>query len=151
MTAVVGRAGPVVSGGEAGMWQRRMAGIALGVALTGCAASSTPSTRPSLSTAGRDVLTAAEIVAARVTDAYQAVSQLRPEFLKRRSAVAVPAFTPVSVAVYLDDQPFGNTESLHMIPLDRVRIIRYMPRTEAEIRFGKSFPAGVIQVTTLKK
>jgi hypothetical protein len=130
------------------MWQRILA-IALGASLTACAAATTPS-RPFISSAGREVLTAAEIVTSRVTDLYQAVSQLRPEFLRRRPA-AIPAapYAPVSISVYLDDMPFGTAEALRHIPLDRVRLIRYLSPTEANLKYGGNHPGGAILVTTL--
>ena len=130
------------------MW-RRVSFLLAGLSVTACAAA-TPSTRPAFAGAGRDVITAAEIVASRVTDAYQAVTQLRPEFLRRRGMNAIPSFTSPSIQVYLDELPFGTAESLHYIPLDRVRLIRYIPAAEADLRWGGSHRAGAIIVTTLK-
>ena len=130
------------------MW-RRVSVLLAGVCATACAASA-PTTRPGFASAGRDVLTATEIVASRVTDAYQAVVQLRPEFLRRRGMTAVPSFTAPTVMVYLDDLPFGTTESLHYIPLERVRLIRYLPAADADLRWGGSHVAGAILVTTLR-
>jgi hypothetical protein len=130
------------------MW-RRVSFLLAGLSVTACAAA-TPTTRPAIAGAGRDVITAAEIVTSRVTDAYQAVTQLRPEFLRRRGVSVVPAFSAPSVTVYLDELPFGTAESLHYIPLDRVRLIRYMPAAEADLRWGGSHVAGAILVTTLK-
>ena len=100
--------------------------------------------------AGRDVITAGEIVASRVTDAYQAVAQLRPEFLRRRGNYAIPTFATPNVVVYLDDLPYGGAESLHSIPLDRVRLIRYIDPNEADLRWGGTHQGGVILVTTLR-
>jgi hypothetical protein len=94
------------------------------------------------------VLTAAEIVASRVTDVYQAVSQLRPEFLRRRVSMPAPRYGMVSVAVYLDELQFGGAESLRSIPLERVRVIRYISPIDADLRWGGHHPAGVILVTT---
>ncbi|HYC52997.1 MAG TPA: hypothetical protein VEB19_17955 [Gemmatimonadaceae bacterium] len=131
------------------MW-RRISLVFAGLTLTACAAS-TPNTRPFIAGAGREVLTAAEIVAARVTDVYQAVTQLRPEFLRRRPA-AMP-YTPSTIAnviVYVDEMPFGSMEALRYIPLDRVRLIRYVRPNEANLKYGGSHPGGAIIVTTLK-
>jgi hypothetical protein len=101
---------------------------------------------------GREVLTAAEIVASRVTDVYQAVLQLRPEFLRRRPiAQPLSPFTSTAITVYLDDMPYGSTESLRQIPLERVRMIRYMSPTEATLKYGGSHAAGAILVTTIVK
>lgn len=130
------------------MWRRTLYAL-VGVSLTACAAAG-PSSRPGLGSAGREVLTAAEIVAAKVTDAYQAVSQLRPEFLRKRAAMPTPRFGTPTVAVYLDDLQFGGAESLRSIPLERVRTIRYITPIDADLRWGGSHPSGVILVTTLR-
>ena len=128
--------------------------VSVSLLLSACVSANSGSRLGSLSlrtTPTRNVLTAAEIVASRVSDAYQAVTQLRPDFLRRRH----PSFTmtqpmPSAVSVYLDELPFGGIESLRAIPLERVRIIRYLPPFDAELRFGGSHPAGAILVTTLK-
>jgi len=106
---------------------------------------------PSIASAGRNVITAAEIVASRVSDVYQAVTQLRPEYLRRRSAApAVPQIgSSPTLAVYLDDLPYGGVESLRSIPLDRVRLIRFVAPFEADLKWGGTHPAGAILVTTL--
>src|SRR5687768_16188210 len=118
------------------MWRHALAPL-LGLSLSACAAStnSTPG-NVRYSVDGRGVLTAAEIVAARVTDVYQAVSQLRPHFLRRRISRPTVTSAPTSVTVYVDDLPFGGVESLSQIPLERVRMIRYISAMMAEVRFG---------------
>lgn len=132
------------------MWQR-VSLVFVGLTLTACAAATTHSSRSmGISGMGREVLTAAEIVASRVTDVYQAVSQLRPEFFRRRPiAQPLTPYTNLSIAVYLDDMPYGSTESLRQIPLDRVRLIRYMSPTEANLKYGGSHASGAILVTTI--
>ena len=131
------------------MW-RRASFVLAGASLCACAAAATPSGRPAFASAGRDVITAAEIVSSRVTDAYQAVIQLRPEFLRRRGATASPSIPSPPVLVYLDDLPYGTVESLHVVPLERVRLIRYIPAAESDLRWGGSHAAGAILVTTMK-
>jgi hypothetical protein len=132
------------------MWRRATYAI-VGLSVTACAAA-TSAERPLIRSAGRDVITAAEIVAARVTDVYQAVSHLRPEFLRRRTMRPPTPLAPPPILVYLDDLPFGSTpESLKDIPLERVRMIRYLGPTDADLRFGASHPGGAILVTTRKK
>ncbi len=130
------------------MWRRLLQAL-LGVSLTACAAAAPA--RPIIGHAGREVLTAAEIVASKVTDAYQAVSQLRPEFLRRRATmIARPGYDVAQIVVYLDDLQFGGAESLHGIPLDRVRTIRYVSPIDADLRWGGSHPAGAILVSTMR-
>jgi hypothetical protein len=132
------------------MW-RRVSSVLASLSLTACVTAATPSTRPAaFSKAGRDVITAGEIVAARVTDAYQAVIQLRPEFLRRRPVSLAAYRGSIPIAVYLDGLPFGGLESLRAIPLERVRLIRYVTPYDADLRWGGTHPAGAILVTTLK-
>lgn len=134
------------------MW-RRASQVLLGLSLTACAAATNNPTsvdRSRFGNASRDILTAAEIVASRVTDVYQAVSQLRPDFLKRRGSARSSVMSPnASVAVYLDDLPYGGADALHNIPLDRVRMIRYVSPVSANLRYGGTHPSGAILVTTL--
>ena len=129
------------------MWRRAVAPL-LGLSLAACATTNNaPNARYAAST--RDILTAAEIVASRVSDAYQAVSQLRPHFLRRRNTLPTAISSSATVVVYLDDLPYGGSESLRQIPLERVRMIRYINSMSANVRFGGSHPAGAILVTTL--
>lgn len=135
---------------------QRAASVFISVSLAACATGSSVADSESLSlraNPARNVLTAAEIVAARVSDAYQAVTQLRPDFLRRRStsvAASTYYYKTVAVQVYLDDMPFGAEESLRNIPLERVRVIRYLSPFDADLRWGGSHPAGAILVTTMK-
>jgi hypothetical protein len=129
------------------MW-RRFVFVFAGVSTAACF-TTTPSSRP-LKTVRREVITAGEIVAARVTDVYQAVAQLRPEFLSRRSREPIASRQGVSIAVYLNEIPIGGEEALRTIPLEEVRQIRYMTRTQAEFRWGRSHPRGAIVVQTAK-
>jgi hypothetical protein len=123
-------------------------GIVLG--FTASCAVATTSAGPFTST-GSNVLTAAEIVASHVSDAYQAVMQLRPDYLRRRYVSPVPSVTDsYSVSVYLDDFLIGDAESLRSVPLGEVRSIRYLPPMEADMRFGGQHPAGAILVVTTR-
>jgi hypothetical protein len=128
------------------MWRRALVVLA-GLSSTACAAAG-PTVYHVASATRRDIITATEIVAAHVTDAYQAVAQLRPEFFRRRARTPVTPAMHTSVEVYLDELPYGNIESLRYIPLDRVRLIRYISPTDADMRWGGSHPMGAILVTT---
>jgi hypothetical protein len=127
----------------------------ISISLSACVSAHSATSAESMSlktTPTRNVLTAAEIVASKVSDAYQAVTQLRPDFLRRRSnSITMRQTRPAALSVYLDELPFGNLESLRMVPLERVRIIRYLTPFEADLRWGGSHPAGAILVTTMKR
>ena len=130
------------------MWRRIMVVLA-GLSSAACATAG-PSAYQAASTTRREIITAAEIVAAHVTDAYQAVTQLRPEFFRRRGRTPSAVYPRTSVEVYLDELPYGGLESLRYIPLDRVRLIKYISPTDADMRWGGSHPLGAILVTTLR-
>ena len=127
----------------------------ISISLSACVSAHSATSAETMSlktTPTRNVLTAAEIVASRVSDAYQAVTQLRPDFLRRRSnSVTMAQARPIAMSVYLDELPFGGIESLRSVPLERVRIIRYLSPFEADLRWGGSHPAGAILVTTMKR
>lgn len=131
---------------------RWIACVVLSVSLAACATANSASSENLAfrSSPARNAITATEIVASRVSDAYQAVTQLRPDFLRRRSASVTMTPRPAAVSVYLDDLPYGGVESLRAIPLERVRVIRYLSPFDADLRWGGSHPAGAILVTTLK-
>ena len=133
---------------------RQIAIVLISISLAGCASSGTTNVENLAlkSAPARNVLTAAEIVASHVSDVYQAITQLRPDFLRRRSSsLALVQSGSTVVPVYLDELPFGGVESLRHIPLERVRVIRYLTPFDADLRWGGSHPAGAILVTTLKK
>ena len=127
----------------------------ISISLSACVSAHSATSAETMSlktTPTRNVLTAAEIVASKVSDAYQAVTQLRPDFLRRRSnSVTMTQARPIAMSVYLDELPFGGIESLRSVPLERVRIIRYLSPFEADLRWGGSHPAGAILVTTMKR
>jgi hypothetical protein len=133
---------------------RRAALVIISVSMAACSSTSATSseTLALRSAPARNVITATEIVRSRVSDVYQAVTQLRPDFLRRRSSTATltPARSSAVVVVYLDEMPLGGEESLRSIPLERVRVIRYLSPFDADLRWGGSHPAGAILVTTLK-
>jgi len=115
------------------------------VALAGCA---------SVQTAGGydstpdHALFAPEIVAARVSDAYQAVMRLRPDFLSRSNARDARDAGARELHVYLDDVDLGGIDALRRISLDAVTQIRYVAPREAEQRWPGRHPGGVILVST---
>lgn len=113
------------------------------------------SCRPSLRVAtpmgsARDLILAPEMANARVTDAYQAVAQLRPEFLRRRGAIVGVPSRRVGLRVYLDDTEMGGVDILRTIPIDQVTAIRYLSASEASFRWGANHADGVILVSTAR-
>jgi len=88
-----------------------------------------------------DRLEYAEIGSARVANAYEAVTRLRPQFLRRRSTTGDGQ--PV---IYLDGVRQGGAEMLRSIPANVVYEIRYLTATAASAEFGRMHSAGAISV-----
>ena len=100
---------------------------------------------------GRDpeVITLAEIEASQAQTAYELVQQLRPRWTIRnrgdRSFTEEAAdFTKVSV----DDMAPVEFDHLRQIPRTSILEIRRLSPSEATMRYGTGFNAGLIKVTT---
>lgn len=126
------------------MRRHLIVGILAAVLVGGCASAPGEYARTAPS---REVILAQEIVAARVVNAYEAVSRLRPEYLRSRTFASSERArrTPL---VYLDDMNLGSVDALRLIAVDRITSIRYLSPTEAHLRWGPRALDGVIVVTT---
>lgn len=87
----------------------------------------------------RDAITAEEIAAANVYNAYDAVTKLRPLFLQQRGSSP-----PV---VYVDNVRYGAPATLRDIPTTNVQRIEYIGANDATTRFGTGHSGGVIMVS----
>ena len=116
----------------------------LAVALAAC---SPAPIRSGPAPSNNDILFASEIVRAQVLDTYQAVSQLRPQFLKVRGPL-LPTTNHLGVRVFLDDMDVGGVDALRSIPIEQVTAIRYLDASDAQFRWGSNHPYGVILVLT---
>lgn len=94
-----------------------------------------------------DRLGYAEIQSVQVADTYEAVSRLRPQFLRRHS-VAAPTVEEGQPVIYLDGIRQGGLEMLRSIPVKAVFEIRYLSATAANAEFGRLHRGGVISVQT---
>jgi hypothetical protein len=99
-------------------------------------------------TPSRALLLADEIRAVAARNAYEAVSRLRPEWLRRRGVVSLRDPSAGEVVVYLDSAPFGGPRSLFNIPVESVVAIEYLDASEATGRFGTGHLGGAILVRT---
>ena len=94
------------------------------------------------------VITAEEITRARVTSAFDAVSQLRPSFLRNRGRTTLNLTDVRTPTVYLDETLMGDVSKLREIAPHFIWQIRYLSASEAQMKWGSGHPAGVIQVVT---
>jgi len=91
---------------------------------------------------------AAEIQSANVTNALEALRRLRPELLTRRAASAPSDPYEGAPVVYLDRVKQGGLETLLTIPAGAIVDIRYVAGTEAVDWTGAYHQGGVILVRT---
>ncbi len=130
-----------------------LVGAILGVLAAGCASGGGPGAAAPRT--NRDVLTAEEIAAAGVRNAYEAVSRLRPGWLTHSGTTGRAHTIRVIVddTPYMDpsgDAPEGSAAALRSIQASEVLEIRFLSADEATTRFGTGYTAGALLVRTLR-
>ncbi len=116
--------------------------LALGGA-TACAStgeSSGPTSR-------RNQITPEELQQTSVGDVMEAISLLRPQWLRARPS-RTPANPNPVVGVVIDGRAQSTREDLAQIPIGDVATIQFMNAADATIRFGTGYSGGAIVVTT---
>jgi len=112
---------------------------------TACASSG----EGSLSTRGSGDITREELEATSVDDAMEAISLLRPRWLRARPARTPNDPIPV-VGVVIDNMARATRDDLASLPIGQVERISFMSAADATIRFGTGYTGGAIVVTTRK-
>jgi hypothetical protein len=92
-----------------------------------------------------NALTYEEVRNARVADAYEVVSKLRPSWLRSPRGPASFGNT-IDVAVFFNGIRMGTRDALKSIPITSVRTLRFYTATEARQKFGGDTFAGAIEV-----
>jgi hypothetical protein len=80
------------------------------------------------------VLTSADLSSARALNTVEALTRLRPEFL--RGSTRGPLIGPPEIAVYLNNAYTGDVSVLNTIPLAAIREIAFLHPMDALTRFG---------------
>ena len=81
---------------------------------------------------GPNLITADEISRVNVVNAFEVVQKLRPSML----------------VVYVDNNRFGDVESLRQISASSIAALRYYSASEAQTKWGSGHPGGAIEVVT---
>lgn len=113
----------------------------------GAACASAPG--QSRSEGGRGDITRDELEATSVDDAMEAVSLLRPHWLRARPSRTPNDPIPV-VGVVIDNIARATRDDLAQLPIGQVERISFMNAADATIRFGTGHTGGAIIVTTRK-
>jgi hypothetical protein len=98
---------------------------------------------------GANLLTAQEIAAANadVTNVYDAVARLRPNWLAGHGVTSAATPGTQFAVVFVDGQHYGDLSSLRNIPASDAGDVSYYDVTQAGARFGlRGGSSGVIEV-----
>ena len=97
-----------------------------------------------------NVITADEIAASHETNAFDAISRLRPLFLRTRGRSSLSAGTNSSdyATVFLDNQPYGDLTTLKNITSEQIKQIRWYNGPDAVTKYGMQYGSGVISIET---
>ncbi|HWV58292.1 MAG TPA: hypothetical protein VNZ57_12635 [Longimicrobiales bacterium] len=127
-------------------WQARVlrgwcAALLTMVVSAACAAQGVPG-RSMTST--RYMLTADELTRASHANVYDAIDNLRPNWLR---PCCVDSFTnPSRVQAYVDDVRISGVEELRTIAVQDVQYVRWFNGVEASSRWGLDHGAGAVYV-----
>lgn len=114
---------------------------ALVLVLAGCTATGGSTTRSS-----RDTLTRVDLENTMQVNAFDAVRQARPHWLRIRGPNSINLDNPIRV--YVDGVRAGGVEALESIPVISIERMRFYDATEAQARFGLNHTNGAIEVIT---
>jgi hypothetical protein len=118
------------------------------VIVSACAART--QTSPASRASSRDRIAASELSDIPAINAYDAVHQLRPQWLRSRGVSSLRESQVQLPAVYVDNMRFGDLAALQNIPIAEISEIIYISGPDATTRWGTGVSGGVIQVIRKK-
>ena len=113
---------------------------------TGAAEAAAVAPAPAKRKRDTKLITAEEIRENHVSTAHDAVSRLRPNWLRQRGVSSV--YGAGTIPVYQDEVRFGGPGSLQQINAGAIESIRYLDGLSATQRFGTGHGNGAIMVTS---
>jgi hypothetical protein len=129
---------------------RTLAAALVIAAASGCASSEALSTEgQALQATDSRIITLAEVLTVRGTNAFEVVARLHPNWLIGAGARARSTRLPSEIVVVTEGQYFGPPASLRLIPIEAVGSIRYMTGTDATNQFpwlasGRHVEAAIV-------
>ena len=106
----------------------------------GCASTSNASATQ------RNVLTAEELSRVGDVSLYDALTQLRPTFLRSRGIIAGATTPPPEIQVYVGGMRMGETDHLKQIVARSVQEVRFLEPQQANARFGGNNSGGALVI-----
>ncbi|MFC1492996.1 hypothetical protein ACFL6O_03480 [candidate division KSB1 bacterium] len=95
----------------------------------------------------RNLIVEEEILKTGAVSAYDLINKLRPFWLRGRGSRSVN-FTETAdfPIIYVNGQKFGTIETLREISNSNITEIRFLPSSDATIRFGMNHGGGAIMI-----
>jgi hypothetical protein len=108
-----------------------------------CASSGSAGAAPSRG--DPNIIRRTELTEAQLNDmnAYQVIQQVRPRMLSSLGPTSATGMSN-SLVVYVDATKMGSSEFLKEVRMAEVQEIRYLPPSEATLRYGTGHENGVI-------
>jgi hypothetical protein len=94
----------------------------------------------------RYIISEDEIRGSSATNAFEAIQQLRPGLLEKDQQRSIDMYSVAEVVVYLNGVRYGNKESLKSISALQIQEIRYLPASEATVKFGTDHAGGAFLI-----
>jgi hypothetical protein len=101
---------------------------------------------PAEESVSRDLITASELAHVDAVNAFTAIQQLRPLWLRSRGAMSFTEPGGTLPTVYVDNLRYGDISALSAIPIAEIAEIRYISAADATTRWGTGVVGGVIEV-----
>jgi len=116
--------------------------------LVGCASSKASPSRDAAPSRDVDLLTPNELSSVTGSTVYDAVRQLRPEWILRSHPNPVLP-NQTNLMLYVDGTRYGaGIDGLQLITIRAAHSVRYFSPANAEARFGPGHLLGAIEVLT---
>ncbi len=99
----------------------------------------------------RDVLTEQQLSAYTHLNAYDAIRQTRPQWLRSgrgQSSLIQSSQDRRGIRVYVDGVPMGDAAALRTIDTRTVAEMQFLDAREATLKYGTNHSEGAILVTT---
>lgn len=96
----------------------------------------------------RNLITAEEIAGVSVSNLFDAVRLLRPQWMSNTNPSTFRVAAEGTIIVYMDRIRFGEPEQLRAFPPSIATSVRFLDPSEANAEFGVGHLKGAIVVTT---
>lgn len=113
-----------------------LAMVAVLLAVGACASSGSSGSSGTSAT----VITGEQLMATNQSNLFQALQNIRPQWLRSRGSASLSG--PTQVMLFVNEAPYGTVNDLSSIPIDAVQDVRFLNASEAGSRYGTAAGAG---------